>query len=336
MTLYKRAIIVLAVTSFAGCSGSPIAPTPPPPPIAAPDPPTALTISCPADVTTTTKENTTVAVPFAQATASGGVAPVQVSCTREPDSMFASGTTTVQCTARDAAGQTSSCVFDVTVIVEPPRLTRTKFLAFGDSLTIGEVTVPVSGTTSAGYPNFVLSVATEAAYPTKLQTLLRSRYSAQSSSIEVVNEGKPGEWAQDGQWRLPGLLASTRVEVVIILEGYNDIGTYRDSDIRAAANAVDRMAKEARNRGARVVLGTLPPPRPGGTKSVPTQIVTNYNDRIRTIAAGERALLVDLYADMITDVARYIGVDGLHPTEAGYERMAELFLAAIRADMEAR
>ena len=43
-------------------------------------------------------------------------------------------------------------------------------------------------------------------------------------------------------------------------------------------------------------------------------------------------MLVDLYALMLPDVFRYIGVDGLHPNEAGYARMAELFVEAIQRE----
>jgi lysophospholipase L1-like esterase len=39
---------------------------------------------------------------------------------------------------------------------------------------------------------------------------------------------------------------------------------------------------------------------------------------------------------MLPDAATLIGSDGLHPTEAGYRRIAELFFAAIRADLEVR
>ena len=40
---------------------------------------------------------------------------------------------------------------------------------------------------------------------------------------------------------------------------------------------------------------------------------------------------VDLYNPMLADAATLIGSDGLHPTEAGYRRIADLFFAAIRA-----
>jgi lysophospholipase L1-like esterase len=84
-----------------------------------------------------------------------------------------------------------------------------------------------------------------------------------------------------------------------------------------------------------VILATEPPSRPG-FRAVSTQFITAYNDRLRLIAAAEGALLVDLYAGMAGDVTRYIGVDGLHPNEAGYARMAELILQVIRENLEER
>jgi lysophospholipase L1-like esterase len=96
------------------------------------------------------------------------------------------------------------------------------------------------------------------------------------------------------------------------------------------------MAKEGRNRGARVFLAMLPPSRPSGPRAVPAPTVMALNDRIRTLAAGEGAVLVDLHTALSADVTRYIGIDGLHPTEAGYLRMAEVFFDAIRATLEVR
>jgi lysophospholipase L1-like esterase len=242
----------------------------------------------------------------------------------------------VLCTAVDAARQSVSCQFSVTVVftIEAPRITRTKFLAFGDSLTAGEITVPVPGLTRAGHPNGKLAIVPAASYPAQLQNRLRSRYTTQASSIEVTNAGLPGEWAQDAVSRFASVMTSVRPEVVIIAEGYNDAGSQMDNEVRNGALAINTMAREARARGARVILTTLPPPRPGGSKAVPLRYVTDFNARVRTIAAAEGALLVDFYDGMASDVARYMGSDGLHPTEAGYERMAELLFTAIRADLE--
>ncbi len=58
------------------------------------------------------------------------------------------------------------------------------------------------------------------------------------------------------------------------------------------------------------------------------------NQRIASLAAAEGATLVDLYGPLSADIKRYIGADGLHPTEAGFALMAETFYAAIRRTFE--
>ena len=63
--------------------------------------------------------------------------------------VFPVGPTRVTCTATDAAAATATCGFDVNV-QRVPQLTRTKFLAFGDSVTAGEVTAPALGGATFG------------------------------------------------------------------------------------------------------------------------------------------------------------------------------------------
>lgn len=210
-----------------------------------------------------------------------------------------------------------------------PRLTRTKYLAFGDSLTMGEVTVPNGR-------NYRFLVEPTLAYPTKLADLLKRRYSNQIAAIQVINAGWSGEWAQDGAKRLPQVLSSSAPEVLILLEGVNDIASTLQSGVQAAAVALNEMAKEGRGRGARVMIATLPPSRPDGDHAIATPLLLQFNALIRNIAAGEGAVLVDLYGGLSNDVHRYIGHDGLHPSPDGYTRMAELFAAAIAANFETR
>jgi lysophospholipase L1-like esterase len=220
----------------------------------------------------------------------------------------------------------------VTVTAQTARLNRTRFLAFGDSLTAGEVTVPT--TTSRGEPNYRLAIVVSAAYPTVLATMLRARYVSQASIIEVINAGLSGEWAQDGALRLPGVMTANRPEAVLLLEGVNDLGT--PNGPADAGRAIATMAQTVRARGARLFLATLPPSRPGGLRSVPNSLIMALNSRIRVTAAAEGAVLVDVYPIFDADLTRYIGIDGLHPTEAGYQKLAELFFDAIRSDLEAR
>jgi lysophospholipase L1-like esterase len=177
-------------------------------------------------------------------------------------------------------------------------------------------------------------IVPSASYPTQLLSQLRARYTSQTSAIQVTNAGRPGEWAEDGVVRLPGVMSSSRPEVVLLLQGSNDVGALGTPGIQRASRAIDTMAREVRNRGARLFLATLPPTRPTGSVAIPISSIQSLNALIRTTARGENAVLVDVYQALSTDVNRYIGADGLHPTEAGYQRIAETFFAAIRADLE--
>ena len=224
----------------------------------------------------------------------------------------------------------------MTVSLPPVRLSRTKFLAFGDSMTAGELGLAATGALNDRDRSVTFAVVPSASYPTKLGSLLRARYVGQASTIDVANSGLPGELASDGVRRLPALLANTRPEAVLLLHGANDLAALGQPGVTRAAQAIDTMAKEVRNRGARLFLATLPPPRPGGTRSIPTPVVTSLNAIIRTIAAGENAVLVDIYPLLVSDVTRFVGSDGTHLTELGYERVAEIFFESIRKDLEVR
>ena len=263
-----------------------------------------------------------------------------VACTPASDSTFPIGATTVQCTATDARSRTASCSFAVTVTLTIiPELSKTRFMAFGDSITAGEVTVPTTGVfptaahlTGSQVPSFRQVLVPSASYPTQLESLLLGRYTAQPG-IDVVNEGKSGERAADAPARFSAAMSAHRPEVVLLLEGYN--GLAQDGGASSGAEAIGIMAAEARNRGARVFIATLTPGKPG-FRQIPDDIIRNYNDRMRAIARGEEAVLVDLYGALLSDVNTWIGVDGLHPTEAGYRKMAETFFASIQGDLEPR
>jgi lysophospholipase L1-like esterase len=238
--------------------------------------------------------------------------------------------------ASDAAGTTRTCGFSVIVTAQvSPRLSRTKFLSFGDSLTAGEVTVPTTAARD-GQPNYRLVIVPAAAYPAQLLTLLRGRYLSQSTTIEVINAGLSGEWAEDGALRLPGVLTTQKPESVLLLEGLNDLAAQGSLGITRGARAIDTMATEVRSRGMRLFIATLPPPRPGAFRAVDQQLIMSLNSRIRITAMGQNAVLVDVFPEFLMDVNRYVGIDGLHLTEAGYAKLAELFFNAIRTDLEVR
>src|SRR5689334_20255822 len=134
-----------------------------------------------------------------------------------------------------------------------PRISRTKFLAFGDSFTAGEVTNPVSlapGTIGK------LIVVASSSYPTLLQTTLRNTYTAQTSAISVANSGEPSERILDGAQRFPGVFDANRPEVVLLQEGANGLAQV-GPDI--STGVMRTMVQKAKNGGARVFVGSMLP-----------------------------------------------------------------------------
>jgi lysophospholipase L1-like esterase len=219
-----------------------------------------------------------------------------------------------------------------------PSLSRTRFLAFGDSMTAGEVTVPVgvvSGPTAGilNPPSVKMILVPSASYPTQLLSMLHSRFSTQSATLAVTNSGVPGEYSFQGVARFPGAMTSASPEVVLLLHGVNDL-PFGNTDL--PAGSIQTMAAEGKRRGALVLLSTLMPGRPGGRNTQNVALVEELNAKIRVIAAAEGAVLVNLYDALLPEANTIIGTDGLHPTEAGYKRMADVFLAAIQANLEVK
>lgn len=312
-------VAAASVLAVSACASSPAQPTPPPPP--------ALKITCPASLSLLSTDGRPMSVRYGSATTSGGMAPVQIACTPGSDSVFNIGATTVTCTATDAKSVTDSCSFTVTVTA-PPRISLTSFVAFGDSMTAGEI---VSEGSVAGIRILLLDPAKS--YPTDLQNDLRGRYTAQTSAIIVANKGLPGEKAQDGAGRLPSVLGSGSYQVLLLMEGANDL-----PDVTRALASMRAMVQYARNRGLRVFLATLPPENPSATcfpnRGGNWAFVVPYNDGLKSIAASENALLVDVYAAFNGDTTTLVDCDGLHPTAAGYLRIADTFFVSITQALE--
>jgi lysophospholipase L1-like esterase len=209
-------------------------------------------------------------------------------------------------------------------------LTATRFLAFGDSMTAGEVTAPMGATSGP------MAVVPAASFPSQLQARLRARYPRQAGELVVTNAGRPGELIGSALPRLAEILANSQTQAVLFCHGYNDLLDFGAGAVNPAIARYDALAKEARRRGARVFIALLPPPIAGRQRSVPDSVVRDFNGGLRQIAAGEGAVVVDLYTALSADVGRYIGVDGHHPTEAGYARIAEEFALRIAAELEPR
>lgn len=315
-------------------------------------PPPSLT--CPAAQSAQSLSGAAVVVSFPPPAVSGGRAPFQISCTPASGSSFAVGTTNVVCTLRDADQRAASCGFSVTV-TRPPQLTATRFLAFGDSITSGKAG---NDCTTGGALNCRLSTLLDAghawlndllrleprlgeespfAYPRVLQTMLAARYVGQS--ITIPNAGNSGELVSAGKIRLTMTLNSEAPQVLLLQEGANDMTGGRPP-IDAIVNDFRAMVRDAQGRGIRVFIGTLLPQREGACRGYDfcdgVNDIVPTNAALRTMAAAEGATLVDLHQEFVSQTNTLLDLDGLHPNEAGYRKIAEMFFAAIRDRLEAR
>ena len=318
----KVFLTLLALICCAGCNGTPSAPTPPPPPPVA-DPPE---VTCPAPVTVSALTSVGAAVTYPLPEIRKGQGTVSVACTPPSGTMFPVGVTQAECVATDSLSRTGSCTFSVTV-AGPPRLRRTRIMAFGDSLT--------EGATILSNDPYAIVHPPETAYPTVLRQLLSARYTDQT--ITVFNRGLPGEEASRALSRFIATFVADAPDVVVLQEGYNDF-TRATTDvfgIESAVRGISELAAEARRRGARVFICTLAPGRPGRVQ-IPRSALEFINDRLRQVARSEGAVLVDLFSALLTEVNANVSIDGLHLTPLGYRRVAETVFAAIRADLEIR
>jgi len=258
-----------------------------------------------------------------------GLEPVTVSCAPASKTLFPRGTTQVTCSATDAAGVTGSCSFQIQVQGLPPRLSQTRLLAFGDSLTEG-LTFS-SNTSSVG----VLGQLPQS-YPAVLAGLLADRYRGQD--IAVLNLGLHGEDIENGRARLQQALREKAADTLLLMHGVNDLNLLgfvaaSSSRVTEVSAVLDRMVSDARSAGIEVLLATLPPQRPGGERALAAHLVGPYNDQVRQIAAGQRVKLVDVESAFGGNLS-LIGADGLHPTAAGHARTAQAFLSALRQAFE--
>ncbi|MCA1583710.1 MAG: GDSL-type esterase/lipase family protein [Acidobacteria bacterium] len=199
----------------------------------------------------------------------------------------------------------------------------TRFLAFGDSITFG---------TLSSFDGVFLYDGSPQAYPARLELGLKTYHPAQAPAFTVLNRGVPGEGAVEGARRIASLLATIRPQALLVLEGINDLNSGRS--VGQTVSALDTMLDYARVYNVPAVVATMfqtyEVERPNGEhRTNAAALVPSLNAAIRQMVAGRQNVFVaDVHAAFGTNRS-LVGGDGLHPTEAGYERMATTFMAAI-------
>jgi lysophospholipase L1-like esterase len=149
-----------------------------------------------------------------------------------------------------------------------------------------------------------------------------------------VNLGISGATAaQAAEQELPVAEAAAPTLAAIWL-GVNDVE--QNVSLDAFSTNLTSILSGLRQTGAKLYVGNLPDLRllPAFNSRDPAALeaqVHSWNAAIGRIASAQGATLVDLYTAWgeAKERAGLVSADGLHPTSAGYARLADVFWQAI-------
>ena len=228
----------------------------------------------------------------------------------------------VTCTATDSLNRTGTCSFHVTVS-KLAQLSRTRYLAFGDSITAGEVTFPVGSLADPARPRITKQVVVpSAAYPTVLLRTLQGRYASQASCdraspITASAARRPSTRATASS----AALNTVRPEVVLLLMHGAQRHSRRRGRRRERRGQRDAHLASRKRACAACACSSrrLPPARPGGNRTIAQFCSTTTTNRMRRARRTAKARCWSTSTPRCCRTCtRYIGVDGLHPNEVGY------------------
>ncbi len=173
-------------------------------------------------------------------------------------------------------------------------------IAFGDSITYGH-----SSRTGG--------------YPPKLAGLLNDN----GKPSAVLNRGVSGEQTPTGVRRIDGVLASWPADLILIMEGTNDIRA--GISVETTRFNLQAMVDKSRAAGVSPVISTLTPSDRGAS---PVLIPDVFNPMIRDLARGNRISLADQYQAILASWPT-ANADGLHPNDTGYQIIAQTYYNVI-------
>jgi hypothetical protein len=113
-------------------------------------------IMCPADIIRFTDPGTNVAMVYYTVNATDNLPGVTITCTPISGSVFPIGSSVVTCVARDAAGNTANCAFNVTINDQPPVVTVPTNMVVGADLGQCSAVVNYSVTVQDNSPGWTL------------------------------------------------------------------------------------------------------------------------------------------------------------------------------------
>lgn len=196
---------------------------------------------------------------------------------------------------------------------------RVRYLAFGDSITMG-----------VGFDDCECQCEAECGYALRLQRLLR----AEGIDAAVQNYGVGGEKTPEGLTRLEEELEDTKADVLLLMEGTNDISKHISPE--TTLFNLKEMARKAAVKGLSTVHATLIPRFPGADVDADNTLNRELARGIRELAFSTDRQLVDpfevfsntpnIFADCYADVPTDpVG----HPNPKGYDLLASLFFDVL-------
>ena len=166
-------------------------------------------------------------------------------------------------------------------------------VALGDSLTAG------------------LGVAADEAFPARLEARLR----AEGYAYRVVNAGVSGDTTAGGLRRVDWVLRSSP-DVVIVALGAND--GLRGVPVAQLTANLSHIIETAQTRGIALLLcGMRLPPNYGG------EYTKEFEAVFLAVARGAKITLMPFLLDGVAGVPRLNQADGIHPTAAGQQVIAD-------------
>jgi acyl-CoA thioesterase-1 len=181
-----------------------------------------------------------------------------------------------------------------------PSASRPRIVALGDSLTAGLGLDPMQ------------------AYP----ALLQKRLDAAGLSYEVVNAGVSGDTSAGGLRRIDWALDGD-VKVLIVALGGND--ALRGLPVEQLEQNLTAIVERADTRKIKVILaGMEAPPNYGAAYTAA------FRQTYRDVAAEHGAVLIPFLLEGVAGLPEMNQGDGIHPTAAGAEKLAETVWSALR------
>ena len=175
-----------------------------------------------------------------------------------------------------------------------------RIVVLGDSLTAG------------------LGLAPEQAYP----ALLQKRLDAAGLKYEVVNAGVSGDTSAGGLRRVDWVLEGD-VKILIVALGGND--ALRGLPVEQLRDNLITITDRAKARGIKlIVAGMEAPPNFGPAYTAA------FRQAYQDVARKQGAILIPFLLDGVAGLPNMNQGDGIHPTAAGAEKVADTVWSALR------